>query len=61
MDNFMRIFRENGVSVNTMAEREFLCGIVEKLCYVAVDLEQEMTGSVSSSSAEKSCEMPVWQ
>lgn len=61
MDNFMRIFRENGVSVNTMAEREFLCDIVEKLCYVAVDLEQEMTGSVSSSSAEKSCEMPVWQ
>lgn len=61
MDNFMRIFREGGVSINTMAEREFLGDTAEKLCYVAVDLEQERAGAVSSSSSEKSCEMPVWR
>jgi len=57
-DYLQRIMNERGYSMTTSAEKEIVRDIKEKLAYVALDFDEELTNSESSSECETNYELP---
>ncbi|CAL9236567.1 unnamed protein product [Arabidopsis halleri] len=56
-----KIMMERGYTYTTSAEREIVRDIKEKLCYIAVDNEQEILKATTSSAIDKEYELPDGQ
>ena len=57
-DHLMDKLMEKGHSFATAADYNIIRDMKEKVCYVALDFNQEMQASVDSSTLEKSYELP---
>ena len=57
-DYMMKILMERGYTFGTTAEREIVRDMKEKLCYVALDFEEEMKKASESGSIDRSFALP---
>ena len=57
-DYLLKIMSERGHHFSTSAEREIVKDIKEKLCYTALDFDQELNESKTGTSKEANYEMP---
>ena len=57
-DYFLKIISERGYNFISVAEREMGVDMKHKLCYVALDVEEEMRKAASSSALDRSYELP---
>eukprot|EP01083_Nonionella_stella_P073694 199505_1 len=57
-DYLMKFLNAKGYSFTTTAEREIVRDVKEKMCYVSLDFEDEMTKAEQSSGLEQIFQLP---